>query len=296
MIRIYAVAGFIAFFSSSCERAIKFNLNKSNPQLVVDGSIENDKYPVVVLSNSLDYFSQITPEILSQSFVHKAGIFVSNGTDTVQLKEYSSLADSNGDRIYYYTVDSAYLASTFKGGFLGSYSLRIVANGQTYTAQTTIPALTKKIDSLWYKNAASNSNPENVILVAKITDPPGYGNYIRYFTSENNGLFYPGLNSVFDDQIVDGTTYDIPVDKGVDRNLPIDFANYAFFKRGDTAIVKFCNIDKITYDFWRTMEYNYQSIGNPFSSPTKTLGNISNNGLGYFGGYGAQYVTLMIPK
>jgi hypothetical protein len=44
------------------------------------------------------------------------------------------------------------------------------------------------------------------------------------------------------------------------------------------------------------MEYNYQSIGNPFSSPTKTLGNISNNGLGYFGGYAAQYVTLMIPK
>jgi hypothetical protein len=44
------------------------------------------------------------------------------------------------------------------------------------------------------------------------------------------------------------------------------------------------------------MEYNYQSIGNPFSSPTKVLGNISNGALGYFGGYAAQYVYLIITK
>ena len=44
------------------------------------------------------------------------------------------------------------------------------------------------------------------------------------------------------------------------------------------------------------MEYSYQSIGNPFSSPTKVLGNISNNALGYFGGYAAQYDTIIIPK
>jgi Domain of unknown function (DUF4249) len=104
------------------------------------------------------------------------------------------------------------------------------------------------------------------------------------------------LNSVFDDQIVDGTTYDINVDKGVNRNGDISRDTYAFFDRGDTVNAKLCNIDKATYDFWRTMEYNYQSIGNPFSSPTTVLGNISNNALGYFGGYAAQYKTLIIPK
>jgi hypothetical protein len=44
------------------------------------------------------------------------------------------------------------------------------------------------------------------------------------------------------------------------------------------------------------MEYSYSAIGNPFSTPIKVLGNISNGALGYFGGYGSQYHTLIIPK
>lgn len=132
--------------------------------------------------------------------------------------------------------------------------------------------------------------------MARITDPPGYGNYIRYFTKTNQDAFFPGQNSVFDDQIIDGKTYDIQVDKGVNRNEKLDTGEYGFFKRGDTVTVKFCNIDKATYDFWRTWEFNYQSVGNPFSSPGKVLGNISNGALGSFCGYAAQYKTLIIPK
>jgi hypothetical protein len=56
------------------------------------------------------------------------------------------------------------------------------------------------------------------------------------------------------------------------------------------------NIDKATYDFWRTMEYSYYSIGNPFSTTTKVINNISNGALGYFGGYASQYRTIIIPK
>jgi hypothetical protein len=80
-----------------------------------------------------------------------------------------------------------------------------------------------------------------------------------------------------------------------DKNL--EFADsLSNFKRGDTVTIKLCNIDKGTYDFWRTYEFSFQSIGNPFSSPTRILGNISNDALGYFGGYGAQYRTVIIPK
>jgi len=81
----------------------------------------------------------------------------------------------------------------------------------------------------------------------------------------------------------------------VNRNLDIDFEEYSFFNRGDTVTVKFTNIDKATFDFWRTMEFSYSSIGNPFSSPTKVLGNVKN-ALGYFGGYAVQYKSLIIPK
>ena len=131
--------------------------------------------------------------------------------------------------------------------------------------------------------------------MSKVTDPAGFGNYIRYYTRVNDSLFYPPPASVFDDQIIDGTTYEIEVEHGVDRNEEIDFEEYSFFHRGDTVTVKFANIDKKTFDFWRTMEFAYGSIGNPFSSPTKVLGNV-NGALGYFGGYAVQYKTLIVPK
>jgi hypothetical protein len=285
-----------ALIQVSCEKTISFNLDKSSPQLVVDASIENDKAPIVILSKSLDYFSEISPEILASSFIHGATVKISDGTKTVALLEYTVPVDSNGNTIYYYSTDTTDPSGLMVGAFGRQYNLTINTNSQDYVAQTSIPFPNKKIDSLWWKKAPNNPDTNKVVLEARITDPPGLGNYIRYFTSTNHGPFFPGLNSVFDDQIVDGTTYDINVDRGVNRNEKIDMKDYVFFERGDTVTAKLCNIDKATFDFWRTMEYNYQSIGNPFSSPTTVIGNISNNALGYFGGYAAQYKTLIIPK
>ena len=94
-----------------------------------------------------------------------------------------------------------------------------------------------------------------------------------------------------------GPPIPLPLTRGVNRNLPIDVNNYSFFNRGDSVTVKLANIDKATYDFWRTMEYNYQSIGNPFSTPTIVIYPTSpTTPLGYFGGYAAQYISVKIPK
>ncbi|MEP7109441.1 MAG: DUF4249 family protein, partial [Ferruginibacter sp.] len=125
--------------------------------------------------------------------------------------------------------------------------------------------------------------------------PPGLGNYIRYFTRKNSEPFLPGENSVFDDQVIDNTTYQLQVDPGINRNNPVSFdSNY--FKRGDTVTLKLCNIDKPTYTFWSTWEFAFQSIGNPFAQPNKVIGNISNGALGDFYGYAAFYKTLIIDK
>jgi Domain of unknown function (DUF4249) len=279
---------------SSCEKAINFKLDATAPSLVVEATIENDQPPIVIVSNSLDYFSNITADLLANSFVHNAIIKVSNGVKTHQLREYFYTTPANL-KVYYYSIDSSNLATAFTGTFNTAYSINIQADGKTYTATTTIPLLAKKVDSIWWKVAPDNPDTNKVVLVGTVTDPPGYGNYIRYYTKTNSDPFYPGLNSVFDDQIVDGTTYTTDVERGVNRNEKLDMKNYSFFDRGDTITVKFANIDKATFDFWRTMEYSYSSIGNPFSSPTKVLGNI-NGALGYFGGYAAQYMTLIVPK
>ena len=279
---------------TSCEKTVNFDLDESEPKLVVEATIENNNAPYVVLSKSLNYFSQITPAILSESFVHNAEVYVSNGVLTHRLKEYAVPLDS-GYTFYYYSIDSTNPGTAFTGQLNTQYSLRIVTDGKEYTANTTIPFITRKIDSLFWKQAPGNNDSTKVSVMIRATDKPGYGDYIRYYTKRNSEPFYPGINSVYDDQIIDGISYELQVDRGVNKNEEQE-EGFVFFNKGDTVTLKLCNIDKATYEFWRTMEFTYATIGNPFSSPTKVISNISNGALGYFGGYAAQFRTIIIPK
>jgi hypothetical protein len=280
---------------TGCEKKVSFDLDESEPVPVVDATIEDGQPPMIILSKSLDYFSEISPEILLNSFIHDAEITISDGTRTERLKEYSYTVIDNY-KVYYYSSDSSVAPGLFRGQLNTSYTLEIKTAGKVYTANTTIPALSKKLDSLWWKKPPFTTDTTKALLMTRVTDPPGLGNYIRYFTSVNGGPFFPGFTSAYDDQIIDGTTYEIEVEKGVDRNADIDLDDFAFFSRGDSVTVKFTNIDRATFDFWRTMEYSYSSIGNPFSTPTKVLGNIQGGALGYFGGYAVQYISVVIPK
>ena len=278
---------------SACEKDIDIDLQDAANTLVVEATIENNQPPLVILSSSLGFYSEINANVLEASFVRNAEVFVSNGTLRHKLRE-DSIQNLAGNTLYFYTNDPASPATAFVGQLNTRYTLEIRANGNTYTAATSIPDITRQVDSLWWEKVEDPDDSTLVKMIVRATDKPGFGNYIRYFTKTNEGRFLPGFNSVFDDQVIDGTTYTFPVDRGFDRNLPQD--DYEpFFNRGDTVTLKLADIDRVTYDFWRTLEFSYQSVGNPFSTPVKVLGNVSNGALGYFGGYAVQYHTLVIP-
>lgn len=277
-----------------CEKGVDFKLAEVEEKLVVEATIENNEAPVVVLSRSLNYFSKISPQLLAGSFVHNAEIVISDGTKTHQLKEYSVPA-GNGYTLYYYSIDSAQLSTAVIGKLKTTYTIKVLANGKEYRATTTIPDITKRVDSLWWKPLPNDTSGKKAVVMVKATDPVGFGDYVRYWTKRNREPFLPGFTSVYDDLVIDGTSYVLVVEPGVDRNGKIDFDDPSF-DRGDTVTLKLSNIDKATYDFWRTMEYTYASVGNPFSSPIKVMNNISNGALGYFGGYASQYKTVIIPK
>ncbi|WP_153801103.1 DUF4249 domain-containing protein [Foetidibacter luteolus] len=288
-------------FISSCEKEIKLAVEDQPAKVVVDARIENDQPPVVVLSNSLKYFSKINPEELAASFIHDADITVSNGSLTHKLREYSQTDDSSGYIVYFYTVDSSDLSTAFVGRFNSSYQLHITTpDGKKYQAETRITSVKKTCDSLWWMEPPENVKDRTLaVVMGRFTDPKGYGDYVRAMTSVNSEPFYTPYTSVFDDLVTDGTTYNFRVDKSYSRNEErpdITGDDYGFYKRGDTVTLKLCNLDKTTFDFWRTWEYSWQATGNPFSSPIKVLGNVSNNALGAFYGYAAQYRTIIIPK
>ena len=129
-------------------------------------------------------------------------------------------------------------------------------------------------------------------MYIKATDPQGLGNYIRYFTQKNIDPMLPGENSVYDDQVIDGSTYEVQLPQGVDKNDP-PTRDDNFYHSGDSVTLKFCNIDRATFKFWSSWEFAFQSIGNPFAQPNTVTGNISNGALGAFCGYAAWYKILI---
>ncbi len=277
---------------TSCEKNIDLNFQKTLNNLVVDATIENGKPPIVILSSTFGYFSKIDKDSLAASFVHGADIRISDGTKEYPLVE-DSAQNADGFNIYFYT--SKPNPDILVGKLNGRYTMSISSKGENYTASTTIPPITTKVDSVWWDEVGGIADSNNIKLMVMQTDKKGMGDYIRYFTKVNSGQFLPGLNSVFADEFTDGVNFSIFYDKGVDKNNKEARTNLNF-NRGDTITFKMCNIDQPTFNFWRTYEYSYQGNGNPFASPVKILSNIEGPGVGYFGGYAAQYRTLIVPK
>jgi Domain of unknown function (DUF4249) len=287
----YCVIALLVILFTSCEKNVDLNLKSAEPVLVVDAQIEDGQPPIVVLTKSLGFFSNINAQILANAFVHNADVYVSNGTLTHRLKEYP-LQLAPGLTAYFYSNDLLTPATMFMGQLNKAYTLRIVSEGQEYRSNTFIPNNDLKLDSIWVKPVPFNDDTLKRNLYFRATDPIGLGNSGRYFTKKNSEQFLPGENSVFDDQVIDGTSFNSQIPQGIDRNTR-KLGDDNFFVKGDTITLKWCNINRATYNFWNTWEFAFQSIGNPFAQPNKVLGNISNGALGAFCGYAVKTKTLI---
>ena len=298
-------------FLWSCETDTSLDLPEGDAKIVVEGHIEQDRPPIVVLTRSVPVFSGFRPEDIEAAFVHDAQVFVSDGTREVALQEVNSdnlppvLLNLIGEQ-YGFTKDPAtgklpfrfyfYTASQMLGKTGTNYYLRIQADGQTLTASTSIPHLIP-IDSLWTKPHADLKNDSLVMLWYRYRDPDTLGNSARYFTKRNREPYYPGYySSVFTDEFVNGVEkIDFPLARGESKGNKPDFETYGYFRKGDTVTVKWCSIDYGHFQFWLSLENDFNSRGNPFGAPISIQSNVKG-GLGIWGGYGVTYHRLIIPK
>ncbi|MCS6990892.1 MAG: DUF4249 domain-containing protein [Chitinophagales bacterium] len=281
-IRFYLLiaAGLLA----SCTRELDIELPSSATQLVVEGRIETGSPPVVLLSRSSSFYDDFILDSAANYFVSGAHIVVSDGTDSVILAEV--FIDTAGVSI------PVYVGFGFLGQEGKTYQLRIKVEGKVLRAVTSIPKALP-LDSLWWETMPESDTL--VRLLCRFTDPPEPENYVRYFTKRNAEPFMPGFNSVFEDDLVNGQSFDFPLDRGVDRNNPETFEHYGLFYRGDTITVKWCAIDAAHFEFWRTLEFELGGQGSPFAAPVIIKSNIEG-GLGIWGGYAPSYHQLIVPR
>lgn len=310
--RIWLCVMPLLVFVVACEEPINVDLPEAEAKLVVEGTIEQERPPLVILTRSTGYFDPTNIAAFENSFVHDARISVNNGTETVVLQELcaNSLPDDllpvaaellgvppNSLRSINYCIYTVplldLLSGTFFAGEIGKrYDLRIEAEGKVLTSSTNIQQLIP-LDSLWYEpRGADTSNLEGAIW-GKLTDPDTIGNAYRWQARlvNESTVFVAPFNSAFRDEFINGTTFDFGYIHGDDPNT---LDGQRFFSEGDTVIVKFSTIDRPVYRFIRVFESEVANNGNPFGAPTTIPSNIEGEaGLGVWSGYGAIYDTVI---
>jgi hypothetical protein len=282
----YAYLLICLFFLSSCEKTVSFQLNNAETKkLVVDGQIETGKPPIVFLTNAIGVTDPLNLNTVLNSIVRGAIVEVSDATRTIQLIEQNN------------SYQVAPQDSNFVGVPGQIYKLKIQYLGKVYEASTKIP-IVKSLDSIWTVKRINAGGPDSneVNIFARYTDPDTLGNYVRYFTKRNKEPFFTGRNSVYNDEVINGNGIDVRIEKGYDKINDTSTKKFGNFIIGDTVQVKWCAIEKAVYNFWNTLEFSTNSVGNPFSSPSAIMSNISNGALGVWAGYGTSFKTIIVVK
>lgn len=313
---------------SACSKVIDIEIPNEPTQVVVEGNIDINSPPVVLLTKTSAFFGNVNTNI-GAYFVRGAQVkvYASDGTST-ELYEYclqslnlpqdqvdvilGAFGFSNVDSteipdVCVYTVpDIANFFLTGNCSFTGkertTYTLDIVAppfagegtDSIHVTSSTYIPSVIP-MDSLVVRPHSNPAYQDSMAAVyAYITVPDTFGNFVRYMTRRNTEPFYkPSNGSVWDDKLFVGLSLGLPIERGLPPKEDYNFNTAGYFWKGDTVTVKWSNIDSRTFDFFYTLEND--GGDSPFSAPVKIKSNI-NNGFGIWAGYASRYYTVIVPE
>lgn len=281
----------------SCEKEVDIKLDSGEPKLVIEGGIENGLPPFILITKSIGYFDKLDLQTLQNTSVHGAEVYVSDGVKTVRLKEYTVDTGFNNRFYYYSLVDIANPVlppadSLILGELEKFYTLVVKYEGKEYRSVTKIPTPTPLDSIATTVPNRPNPNQNSRILHVYFKDPDTAGNYLRYYTSRNNEPMYAALNSVFTDEIINGTKFDTELPLGAPRSTTQSFDSLGLCYPGDSVTIKWTAIEKAVYEFWNTYEYSLGTLGSPFATPIQVKSNISNGALGVWAGYGTLYYSI----
>lgn len=297
-------------FLISCTKEVNIDIPGYEAELVVDGNIETDGYPIILLSKSVNVYAESYAASYIESFVADAVVkIVVNGDSTLleyrllnefpesTQKKFAEMLRIEFDEVQQLPI-KIYSSFTLKGEVGKNYELIILFNGKTYTAVTSILQPTTLNSLQWVFEDGSG---EYGLIKAKLTDPVGQFDAYKYDSRRTNTLANGepldityrngnGGGRIFRDRYFDGLTVDLTFrnpQKKKDSTINDDYKRY--FRRGDSVLVKLSKLDKNTYDFFRLKREQLENSGNPFSTPINAKTNISGGALGIWAGFSPAY-------
>ncbi|MGI4750688.1 MAG: DUF4249 domain-containing protein [Janthinobacterium lividum] len=243
----------------SCKKVIHIDFKDAGQQLVVEGNVTNSgSMQTVKLSKTV----AIT-DVSNFPTVSGATVTISSDGNVYPLQE---------------TVAGTYVTNSLKGQPTKTYQLNITADGQTYTATSTMPSQVK-LDSLGL-DVTSIVGKEFQSIIVYYTDPAAVTNYYRFVLTVNNVA--SNNYFVYNDELTNGRT--------VNHSLRDNDLNLV---KGDHAAVEMQCIDKNIYQYLTGLDQN-ENRGAASTTPANPTSNVSNGALGYFSAHTVQDATITI--
>ncbi|MDD4848238.1 MAG: DUF4249 family protein [Bacteroidales bacterium] len=272
----------------ACKKEIIIDTDEFIERPVVEGYIENDAYPCVLITKNQAYFEPMSLDFtdlndLMKFFIVDAVVIVSDGVvdDTLQFGINPLILEGK-----YVWPPVRYQGSKFLGEVGKSYSLKILIDDKVYTANTSITTPVMP-DSLWFVQDPGIDTMGAIHATFK--DDPSQTNYYCYFAKRfgKDSYYVAGEFSLWEDSFFNGKEFEIIVMRGTsyevyntDYEEPLESA--MLFRVGDTVSVKAVTMDYDSYQFWRTLGGNQVET------------NIEGGALGVWCGYGAYYCPPIV--
>lgn len=237
----------LALFLTGCEDVITVDLDTAAPRLVIDASIDWQKNTPgneqkIVLSTTTGYYSTEFPTVSG------AVVTVTNSSNTVF--EFVEIPETG-----------EYICSDFVPVIGETYNLKIVLNGQTYTASETLIAVPEIEDNIDQNNKGGDTGDEIEITFYYQDDPSQANAYLNSVTEPH--MPFPELE-VEDDEHTNG-------------NMMQETYSSEDLKPGDHVDIKLYGISKNYFNYMFKLIVASGNDGSPFPTiPSAVRGNIVN--------------------
>jgi hypothetical protein len=247
---------------SSCTEEIVIDLNSSEPQIVIEGSVSTTGESFIKISESVNFDE-------SNDFLKVRNAFV-------------ELSDNFGNsEILLESSEGIYSTTSFGGVEGRTYTLSIQVGDKTLESVSTVPNQVS-FDSLIVRKGSAPGFPgaqENDLFYevrVKYKDPVDEVNFYRFVEIVNNEI----TNSyVFDDRLNNGEYVTVPLLNFARELVP-----------GDVLEIEMQCIDEFVYEY-------FNSFGNTQGSsatPANPYTNISGSELGYFNAHTSEVKEKVI--
>lgn len=240
----------------SCEKVIDVDLNSDDPKVVIEGTFTaGETTHNVVITRTMNF-----DEAAPYPTVDNAVVSVTDNLGNAQVLTFVG----NG----------TYQATAYPVIEGRTYTLTVVADGKTYTAQSTAPGLVP-IDDLFVLSFEFGPDTINSLIPLRM-DPAGVKNFYQ-FNLFNNGERLDGIY-LQDDAFTDGIQIQQPL-----------FDNEGSYESGDTAFVEMFIIDEPVYNYF------FALLQNQTATPANPTSNFTGGCLGYFSARSKDTASVIIP-